>query len=124
MDVVDKFRQRSVGIIEFFGVLFALGSVVWQLVAPPLRFVPSSAFALLAILPGLIAFACHCISALPRFPSIASSTGSIRPSSSSICGETSASRASADHRRDRSVGALQLHARLRAERREHLAQNS
>jgi hypothetical protein len=60
-------HDRTVGIVEILGTALAVVVVVWWVQYPPVRFVPQSAFAVLATLPGLIAIAYHCISALPRF---------------------------------------------------------
>jgi hypothetical protein len=58
--------ERTVGIVELFGTLMALLATISLVLHPP-KFIPDSAFALLATLPGLIAIAYHFVSALPRF---------------------------------------------------------
>ncbi len=60
-------HDRTVGVVEVLGTVLAIVVIVWWLADPPVRFVPVSAFSLLATVPGLIAFAYHCISSLPRF---------------------------------------------------------
>jgi hypothetical protein len=62
----DWLWAQTVGIIEVTGTLLALLAII-KLIAIPPAFIPDSAFALLATLPGLIAIAYHCVSALPRF---------------------------------------------------------
>src|SRR5205085_1780834 len=63
----DWLRDRTVGLVEVIGTLLAAVVLIWCWKDPPIRFVPRNAFALLAALPGFMAFAYHCISSLPRF---------------------------------------------------------
>lgn len=61
------FEDRTTWLVEIIGSILALVVVIWWVNWPPIGFVSPSAFALLATLPGLMAFAYHCISSMPRF---------------------------------------------------------
>jgi hypothetical protein len=63
----DRLSLQTTVLIEWGGLLLAAYVVVWWYRTPPVRFVPTSLFAVFALLPGALGLANHFASVLPRY---------------------------------------------------------
>lgn len=63
----SRLSAETLSILEWGGSFLAIAIMLWWYHDPPLRFVPHSLFALLAVIPSVLGLSNHFLSVLPRY---------------------------------------------------------